>query len=281
MSKSVFTDVSHFKVKEVLKMTTISRVFSKEYIPPPDPAYELKSSGEMMNHLWVSHYQNDGIVVKANGCNVSNCTIIDNLDGWVNVGHRDGVQIIPSDPHIQNIQYAAAEISDIKITGNHIRSNGYLQGIFCSDGLICNIEISNNIIQTRSQHFISLTGLISGKIYGNVRENGQPCDIHLKPLRIGGNPGDGNLWILSFSDSTYRYLPVEYIVNKESLPFTIDNRQKIFSKLKGDEYLYNFDIKEFRIAARKLLIENKHKSTNDNAIALQNLAKKFGDKVRL
>ena len=74
--------------------------------------------------------------------------------------HRDAIQIIPErDDGTFNTQYAGAIIHDLVINDNIVNSDGKLQCLFCSDGLVSNSKIENNIFETQGNHYISLSML--------------------------------------------------------------------------------------------------------------------------
>ena len=184
----------------------------------------------------------DAIRVTKHGEIVENYQVIDmNND---ESPHRDAIQIIPSYETGFNTQFAAAMIEDVIIRNNVIKSNGKLQGIFCSDGLIKNISITGNVIDTNSYHKITLNGLLSGHITRNKNSDGELVQVIANPLRIGGN-SDGlyNVWVVGFSDEKYEYKPIT------GQPIT-DNRKLI--KDNGDVYLTNFDLEGFINECRQI-----------------------------
>jgi len=183
-------------------------------------------------------FNGDYIRVNADNAVVNNCYIKDGL--MSEEAHRDAIQIIPRSKRYNNDQYMLASISNLSIRDNIIVSDGALQGIFCSDGLLKDVVIDNNTISTKSQHSITLNGLLSGKIRNN-RDGRQKTlkNITLNPARIGGGVGGSNLWVMSFKDGI-GYQEIEYYENK-----IIDNR---FSDglRKRDTYIYDLDLKSFR-----------------------------------
>lgn len=162
-----------------------------------------------------------------------------------NKAHRDGIQLIPRGKH--NAQYAAAMLSNVTIRNNRIQSGNKLQGIFSSDGLLKSITITGNTIDTLGQHYITLSGVLSGLIEGNRKSNGSLCPVVLEPLRIGGNPGMGNLYVIGFCDLAYEPLP--NVVTDSTLEHVTDNRFGHATPRKYDQYLDNFDLAAYQKAA--------------------------------
>ncbi len=132
------------------------------------------------------------------------------------LAHRDGLQLIPRAASLN--QFMGATMSHVSVRGNTIESNGALQGIFASDGAFRNLHITHNRIRTAGAHTISIAGMLSGKIDGNIitSSNGGPTPkATLYPLRIGGG---ANIKILSFAnnagvspgdDNYYEYEAIE------------------------------------------------------------------------
>lgn len=162
-----------------------------------------------------------------------------------NKAHRDGIQLIPSGK--RNAQYAAATLANVTIRNNKIQSGNKLQGIFSSDGLLENLTVTGNTIDTQGQHYITLNGVLSGRIEGNRRSNGSLCPVLLKWLRLGGNDGTGNVWVVGFSDGT-RYEPV---VTDPILNHVIDLRLTRPTPRLPDLFLMDFDLTAFIRAVAK------------------------------
>ncbi len=142
--------------------------------------------------------------------------------------HRDGIQLIPP-PKYEDKIGADGRTTKIKLADQMVGTilenptvnqckvhapTGPLQGIFMSDGLCRNATITGNEITVQGAHAISLAGVLSGSITGNilhevaVREPIPPAQkqpqlpprIRLFPLRIGGNMADdGVVCIFSFA----------------------------------------------------------------------------------
>ena len=78
-----------------------------------------------------------------------------------------------------------------------ISSAGQLQGIFSSDGLFMNLNITNNFLTTKGAHGIAICGMLSGSISGNKNFNKTSAladnMIELYPLRIGGAHLSGSI----------------------------------------------------------------------------------------
>lgn len=157
------------------------------------------------------------------------------------MAHRDGIQLIPS---ATNARYVGDIMRHVSITQNRIQSSGALQGIFATDGLFKNMEITNNKISTGGKHTIAINGFLSGKISGNTELNGELLKKHkivLSPLRLGGG---ANIYVLSFNNNKlektspdyYAYEPLE----KGSQEVT-DNREKRVSKT-GATHWHHVDV---------------------------------------
>ncbi len=188
--------------------------------------------------------------------------------------HRDAIQLIPFAHTMPREQFAAGTLFGVAVLGNYIESTGKLQGIFGSDGLFRYLKIIGNVIQTQGQHYVSLSGLLSGWIEGNIKPDGTHCPIRLEPLRIGGNLGEGCVRILSFAGSDYAYLPVEDMMDHKTLASgaVLDLRTKPL--LNKDIYLKNFKVDEFRAAAQQL---PEMTNLNEHMRALKQLALKYGE----
>jgi len=143
-------------------------------------------------------------------------TAADRLTYLRNMAHRDAIQLIPTKSGYYNYQMMGGRMNNIKVIGNVIQSSGQLQGVFSSDGSFTNLIIQNNQINTVSQHQITINGMLTGSISGNKNKYGQPAEIALNPLRIGGNIFTGNVWILGFSRADTNYSPASSIVSDGS-----------------------------------------------------------------
>ena len=215
-------------------------------------------------------FDGDAISVQSDGfVEVSECDILDNHPN--NNPHRDAIQLIPNNGRLRG-QYAAAEMRNILIQNNFIRSSGLLQGIFSSDGMHRNLVIKNNIIITNSQHHVSINGLMSGWIEGNNlsyadNRDAEPA-ITLWPLRIGGGAFGRNVYILSFVDDGYDN--INHIVHK-SQENIIDNREVVFNN--RDVFLSDFRLNEFKFNAG---FAQQNKDAQIYGRDLQNLAMDFG-----
>lgn len=220
----------------------------------------------------------DALVVMDHFAQVIGNTFVDtcaaNDPAIAAAAHRDAIQLIPPSIYLTREQFAVGSLVGVSVLGNRIESTGRLQGIFGSDGLFQNLRIIGNTVQTKSQHFISINGLLGGHIEGNIRPDGSYCPIFLGSARIGGNLGDGSVRILGFAGDAYRYAPVEEIVDWRTLKagVVVDVRTKPL--LNKDINLINFHADEFRAAAQKL-----HEMTDikEHMRAVKLLALKYGD----
>lgn len=181
----------------------------------------------------------DGIVVREDGTCIAGEVITDSVNS--DAPHRDAIQIIPP-----GNPYAGPIIRHVEIRDCRIQSSGQLQGIFLGDGLLEGCWITDNVIDTRSQHHITLS-ILSGTIRGNRDSAGNLVPVRLNPLRIGGNPdGVYNVWIMTFSGEM-QYRSAAGIVRDGTLDHVTDRR--FVETRAGDVYLYDFDLAGFRAAA--------------------------------
>lgn len=189
----------------------------------------LKNNESLHNKI-ISAFAEDAIRLNGKNGFIDRVSIIDTANS--DAAHRDAIQIIPPSETLPNQQFAGAVTNFVNINACTIFSTGQLQGIFCSDGLIKSALITDNQIQTASQHAITINGLLSGLITRNVDEHGNPVRVVLNNLRIGG--GVANIWIKSFKDHYY-----EDVIGED----IIDNRG--LEHHKNGVYIDNFDLDLF------------------------------------
>lgn len=189
-----------------------------------------------------------------------------------NLAHRDAIQLIPPSQG-QRLQFAAAELCNVKIYGNRIASKGKLQCIFMSDGIARNLRIIGNTLSTQGQHYISIAGLLDGWIEGNIKPDGSYAPILLDPVRLAG---EQNVYILSFKDPAYAYRPLPELVDADTLAAGVvrDRRTKIFDPTAI--YLGDFDLKSFRKDLQRLEVPRDHSL---HTAALKQLALQYGQRV--
>jgi len=156
-------------------------------------------------------------------------------------------------------QFAGGELEKLTIDANNIHSSGKLQGIFGSDGVFRNLTIRNNVIDTLSDHKITLNGLVGtdNRIENNRDASGQLLVVQLNPIRLGGNLATGNVWILSVSEvdaQQYGYHPimtgddgVAHIHDARSIPQRRD-------QVNGDMNLTDFPFGEYKQQLRSMTI---------------------------
>ncbi len=160
------------------------------------------------------------------------------------------------------------------IQNNHIHALGSrLQGIFASDGLFDGLWIVGNVIDTASQHHITINGLRSGHIAHNYQADGSLAKVRFYPLRLGGWVDGTCVWVLDFLHEQDDYQPVEDVI-KDSTLSHVDDLRRVIS-YPDHIYLNNFDLPEWQIFARIL-----HAA---DAVSLcrmvQSAAKQFGNEV--
>ncbi len=155
------------------------------------------------------------------------------------LAHRDAFQLIPQDA--DNIsrswsQYAGAKLSNITMENISIHSEGSLQGIFASDGAFENLHFKNISVDTQSAHQIAILGMLSGTL-DLTNLNGDPVEVNLYPLRLGGWK---NIYIKSFSNtSSYQYGDI----NRGSSNANITDHRQL--ETKRGKYYTDFDMDNF------------------------------------
>lgn len=199
------------------------------------------------------------------GCNITDTRATD-------LAHRDAIQLIPPSQG-KRLQFAAAELCNVKIYGNRIVSKGKLQCIFMSDGIARNLRIIGNTLSTHGQHYISLAGMIDGWIEGNIKPDGSYAPILLDPVRLAG---EQNVYILSFKDKNYAYPPLADLIDADTLAAGVvrDRRSKIFDS--AATYLGEFDLKGFNRALQRLDVPRDHST---HTVSLKQLAMQYGQQV--
>lgn len=178
----------------------------------------------------------------------------------LNIPHWDFWQGIPRVKGKDNRQYVAAMLENIIIANNTIDGRGTtLQCIFTVDGRVNNILVTDNTLDTRSDHKITLGGVITGIFTGNKDFDGKTVPAVLEPLRIGGE-----VHIMSFTHPDHDY--------QECVGDFIDYRRIPFRK-KGT-YLIDFDLQGY------LDYTDKNLPNKGDGITIARLAKeaayKFG-----
>lgn len=121
-------------------------------------------------------------------------------------GHVDAGQLIPPDQFIRGV------LHNLNVDGFHVKGSpkaDSIQGLFSSDGCLVNINLKNGVLDMGSPNKIAFNGLASGHLDGFVDGEGETLPARLQPLRIGGNPGTGNVWVLSVSPKEHECNPKE------------------------------------------------------------------------
>lgn len=208
----------------------------------------LSQQNSVLDDVCISDFYSDGLRISADGVQVTRIRSTDTLPlekpelDLAKKAHRDHIQLLPRVTGVHNQQYCGAELSNIMIRDCRMTSpTTQAQGVFCSDGLLSEINIFYNELDLGSQHKIMLNGLLSGWIADNRDKSGKLVRIELNPLRLLGG---FNVWILGFVDCRYQYQPVHEIVRDSTLDHVIDNRQRITRP--GDMYLTDFDLQGFK-----------------------------------
>jgi hypothetical protein len=170
--------------------------------------------------------------------------------------HRDAIQLIPENA------FAAGVLENLVISRNVIRSAGALQGIFGSDGVFRNVAITGNTIDTASAHKVLLNGLVgkNSRIEGNRNAAGELVMVELNPIRLGGNAGTGNVWVLSVvaeDEAEYGYGEID--VGADGTREHIRDSRRSFRRqgggASGDTYLRDFPMTRFKHELAVLTIQ--------------------------
>lgn len=170
---------------------------------------------------------------------------------YADMAHRDAIQLIPTD------QFAGGELENLVITSNRISSIGKLQGIFASDGIFRNLTITFNILDTQSDHKITLNGLVGqdNHIEGNRDHRGDLVPVQLNPIRLGGNLATGNVWILSVvaedqDQYGYGYINIGGDIGSGADPYQhIQDQRGVAQnrdRANGDVNLLDFPMSEYK-----------------------------------
>lgn len=231
-----------------------------------------------MNQCYSQHFRDfaeDALRIQASA-SVIGCTFVDTLAEQAlelaEAAHRDAIQLIPSSQG-KRLQFAGAELCNVKIYGNRIASKGKLQCIFMSDGIAHNLRIIGNTLSTQGQHYISIAGMLDGWIEGNIKPDGSYAPILLDPVRLAG---EQNVYILSFKDPAYSYLPLCEMVDADTLAAGVvrDRRATLFDP--SAIYLQDFDLTGFRQALANLEVARE---VHTHSLAIKQLAWGFGQAV--
>ncbi|WP_157832920.1 hypothetical protein [Thiolinea disciformis] len=148
----------------------------------------------------------DGVHVRRSHRRLANALIHNTISGkGLQAPHLDAIQLIP-DGDFSRSWYAGASACGIRIGNCFVNMpDTQYQGIFAGDGLYESLQIINNTISTESEHEITICGMLSGEIAGNVDGQGKPSQVLLKPLRLFGSPDDGeqswSLWVIGFKEN--------------------------------------------------------------------------------
>ena len=248
----------------------------------PKIGYSVTDEDHHIEFVKVYEAKSDSFRITADVSHLDGCHSSDNaalFDPTLRkLAHRDHKQLIPKDYGF-NQQYAGAYISYCAITNCKMYSPwSQMQGIFASDGFVKNFIATNNIIETASAHKISLC-LLDGEIHGNTDDKGNPLEITLNGLRIGGGiAGEMPMKIVSFADECLEFKPWDEIVLDDSI--VKDNRTSM-----PDNWicLENFrDYEGFREQARRLPShddDGKPLGAVAQSKLFKNLALNFGEQV--
>ena len=165
------------------------------------------------------------------------------------LAHRDHVQGIAEVEGFFNQQYAAAWLESWIVEGCVFYSPwSKMQGIFMGDGFVRHATMTDNVIETGSQHKISICAM-NGTFRNNVDASGWPVDVHLTELRIaGGGLKRIPIKVVSFTDERDCFAPATSMIADActSSPRVIDDRTSL-----PDDYicLADFDLRGYRAAA--------------------------------
>lgn len=169
--------------------------------------------------------QTDAVRIWYSNSSVSHLSITDTRHYGKEAAHRDAIQLIPPKQvdksrkvnYIKNgkpeeqdwilaDQMAGSALNHVNVEKCTIYApNGFLQGVFSTDGFYANLTIKNNKVLTKGAHSININGFMSGEITGNILTQVSDTEpaIRLYPGRIGGNQAEeGMAYILSFAQET-------------------------------------------------------------------------------
>lgn len=211
----------------------------------------------------IEGFQEDAVRVTKNhtqlcGLFIDDTLVVEDLE-LAAKAHRDGIQLIPAIVAVKEPKYPALRpqyiggcLSHVSISDTLIQSPGHLQPVFCSDGLLHDLRLNAISYRTKSQHGITLNGLLNGKIdlITSLNEGALSPNIQLSPLRLGGSIDGVNLWVMSFADSeNYWYDPIKAIIGHEYLyqygmNGITDRRFEPWTT--KDIYLVDFDLAGFQ-----------------------------------
>lgn len=157
-------------------------------------------------------------------------------------GTPAAIRIMPADPFMGGISRNIS-IDQITITGDPHPDS--IQGVVSPDGCLVNVILTNSIVDIGSLYKIAFNGLASGHLDGFVDGEGKTVPARLQPLRIGGNSGTGNVWVLSVSPKEHECNPGK-ITGSNYVP-ELDKRRVLPNpQAKQDIGLCDFKLDEFK-----------------------------------
>ena len=208
----------------------------------------LHATDTLLTGVLIQGFNEAQDAVHLSAGSISRCFIQPNQNIPLTAAHFDGIQIIPKREGKANAQYALCPLPYFKVTQSVVDGETTpIQCCFASDGIFEHAAISDNTFRTSGQHFLTISGLLSGKITGNEFSAGADKPIKLYPARPGGNPdGKFNIWILHFKDDRFKYQPIEC----DTPELMQDFRQSVFNT--ADKFLINFDYDKFESLAAQV-----------------------------
>ena len=213
----------------------------------------------------------DGVRIEGRNTSLENFSIINTFEGFRD--HNDLIQIVPSS---SATNYHGPVLESLFLNRGVLKASGRVHGITCFDALLKHVEISDCYVSTRSDHTITLRGLVSGKFQNlSLRildEKGFTTLGRLKlyPLRLGGGDGINEIKIMSFKDFEY-----EKIESDGS--FILEDFRFDYISNFNCSYLIDFDLEAFHTEVMRITDQNKL-SLSDGS--LLKFVKKFG-KIKL
>ncbi len=165
-------------------------------------------------------------------------------------GHADTLQPIPSDQYIGGVQRNLT-VKNLNTTGS--MNGDSVQGIISTDGCLINLNADGGNIKAGSPNKLAFNGLASGSLNNFRDQDGNLVQARLQPLRIGGNPGIGNTWILSISPEDHECNPGAIAGNNY---FEEQDKRKKLSHPNDtrDTGLCNFELDKFKSDMRKITV---------------------------
>lgn len=210
---------------------------------------------------------NDAINVRRDNAKVTNVEVINHGRYAGKGGHSDAQQDIPDNQFTGGVQRGGFS-HDVKVTGNQAKDS--IQGFVGTDGCFVDKTIQKAELNFGSPNKIAYNGFANGTIHDVKDGAGNLVEARLQPLRVCGNPGTGNTWILSISPKAHECNPGTIRGNNYSAG--ADKRKELPNPhIKEDIGLCNFRMADFQkgiatLTAQKALANPSVKADVDSWI---------------